>query len=565
MMFDRHYSNRFFGVLLIGAIFFSSVLLAYNVSSVGAQENWWNTNWSYRKLITIGHAKVSENVTGFPLLIDTTDPDLISKTKADGADIVFTDYSGTELAHEIESYDNQTGHLVCWVNSNLSTIADTELYIYYGNSAASDQESPAAVWDSDYSVVQHLAESEAPSVSDWHKSEDNPILNGSKNGFASVFFDNDTGVYHLFCSWGSILHFTSPNGQTVWTADPLNPVLSGNNEGVPMVWKEGVTWYMLYRYGGPDKIGLANSTDASNWTRYEGNPVINVGSFCDPWGVMKVGSTYYLWYNDGWGTGGRCVGLATSTDLKNWTPDPNNPIFTGGRFCVFPFKYDGYYYMIVPRYTVSPYGEMELYRDVNPTFYTTSREYLGVIVKPGPGGAWDDHRFDTPCVLTDTIYRDSYQASNDELWMYYAATGSLTGSGSDFWTGMCIEQNITDAITRLGAADFSHFDSTANSNDGRAGGQLNMNVTGKINGADHFNAGTQDYISCGDSDSLDGMNALTIETWGQTGFPTSRWDRHNRKMEQLGGWHRWELYPFPRKWWKRRLGCNYRNIYGLYL
>jgi hypothetical protein len=72
---------------------------------------------------------------------------------------------------------------------------------------------------------------------DWYKFAGNPTLNGSQNGFASVFYDS--GVYHLYCSWGSILHFTSSDGKTGWTADPLNPMLSGNNEGVPMVWKEG--------------------------------------------------------------------------------------------------------------------------------------------------------------------------------------------------------------------------------------------------------------------------------------------------------------------------------------
>jgi hypothetical protein len=325
------------------------------------------------------------------------------------------------------------------------------------------------------------------SPTDWHKYEGNPTLNGLQNGFASVFYDSSLGVYHLFCSWSSILHFTSANGITGWTADPENPMLSGNGEGVPMVWKEGDTWYMLYRYGGPDMIGLANSTDATHWTRYEGNPVLyEGGSFMDPWGVIKVGSTYYLWYNDGWGGGygGRCAGLATSTDLKSWTKDPNNPIFTGGRYCVFPFKYEGYYYMLVPHYTYSDYGEIELYRDVNPTFYPSSRVSLGVVVNPGPQGAWDDRRFDTPCVLTDTIYRDTYAAAGNQLWTYYAATGTPTGSGSDWWTGMCIEQNIIDALTRVGASlpfpelidETIVLDYNSSCWDGTRGGPHNLDV-----------------------------------------------------------------------------------------
>ena len=473
---------------------------------------WWNVGWLYRKAITIDHTKVDADQTNFPVLIDITDLDLASHAQEDGDDIVFTDGAGVKLNHEIELYDNNTGHLVAWVSANLSSVTNTFLYMYYGNPGASNQENPTGVWDSNYVMVQHLAETAAPAPpAKWHKYEGNPTLSGSKNGFASVFYESSSSLYHLYCSWGSILHFTSSNGKTGWTPDPGNPVLSGNNEGVPMVWKEDGTWYMLYRYGGPDKIGLANSTDATHWTRYEGNPVLTEGGFIDPWGVIKVGSTYYLWYNDG--DGGRAARLATSTDLKHWTKDPNNPIFTGGRFCVFPFKYGGYYYVLVPRYTSSPYGEIELYRDVNPTFYPSSREYLGVPIIPGPAGAWDDHRFDTPCVLTDTIYRDTYTAANNELWIYYSATGTLTGSGADWWTGMCIEQNITDALTRFSQpTPYSHFDSTANHNNGQARGNMNLDVIGKIDGADAFD-GTDDFIDCGDSSTLKEMSGLTVEAW----------------------------------------------------
>jgi hypothetical protein len=60
-------------------------------------------------------------------------------------------------------------------------------------------------------------------------------------------------------------------------------------------------------------------------------------------------------------------------------------------------------------------------------------------------------------VLTDTIYRDTYAASNNELWTYYAGTGTLTGSGADWWTGMCIEQNITEALARFDQPFASSF------------------------------------------------------------------------------------------------------------
>jgi hypothetical protein len=512
----RTISKRVYCLAIVGLLLTSVFVTTIYVKPAGGQESWWDSNWLYRKMVTINHTKVAADLTGFPVLIDIVDSDLSSKAQSSGNDIVFTDSSMNKLSHEIERYDNNTGHLVAWVKvPSLSSTSDTALYMYYGNAAASNQQNPTAVWDQNYMMVQHLEETESPSNSYWHKYEENPILTGTSQGFTSVFYDNSTSVYHLFTSYGSILHFTSSNGKN-WTADPSNPVLSGNGEGVPMAWKENDTWYMLYRYGSPTVIGLANSTDAVHWTRYEGNPVLTgtTGQWddpsysLDPWGVIKIGSTYYLWYNSiGGGPLGRCTGLATSTDLKAWTKDANNPIFTNGRFCGFSFKYGSYYYFLVAHYTSGgDYSQMELYRDSNPTFYSGNREYLGIAINYGPA-QWDSHDQDTPFVLTDTIYRDTYAASNNELWAYYA------GEYGDAWrTGMCIEPSIQQAILKVSTKVFADFDSTINKNDGQALGILDPNATGKIDGADEFH-GTGDHIDCGDNNTLKGMNSLTVEAW----------------------------------------------------
>ena len=514
-------AKRVYGSIVLGLLFFSVFAGTLSIQTTDAA-GWWNANWLHRKMITIDHTKVAASLADFPVLIDISDSDLALKAQQNGGDIVFVDSAVNKLNHEVEYYDNNTGHLIAWVKvPSLSSTSDTVLYMYYGNVAASSQQNPAAVWDSNYVMVQHLEET-PPSPQYWYKYEGNPTINDSRSGFASVFYD--AGTYHLYTSYGTVLHYTSPNGKTNWTADPNNPMLAGNYEGVPMVWKEGGVWYMLYRYliGGssPYVIGLANSTDAVHWTRYEGNPVVRgtTGEWddqdLDPWGVIKIGSTYYLWYNTIGAVPalGRCIGLATSTDLKNWTKDANNPIFSGGRFCSFPFKYGGYYYMIVPHYTaVSGYGEIELYRDINPTFYPSGREFLGVPITSGPPSAWDDHRFDCPAVLTDTIDRDTYAASNNELWAYYTGLGN--GSGSDYWTGMCIEQNISNALSRPAIVyPPIDTDSTLNHNDGKVYGGVNQIATGKIDGADGFD-GSSGHIDSGNNASLKGMGGLTIEAW----------------------------------------------------
>ena len=54
---------------------------------------------------------------------------------ANGYDIMFANECGKKLDHEIESYNSGTGELLAWGGRvpNVSSLADTKLYMYYGN------------------------------------------------------------------------------------------------------------------------------------------------------------------------------------------------------------------------------------------------------------------------------------------------------------------------------------------------------------------------------------------------------------------------------------------------
>lgn len=122
---------------------------------------WWNTSWSYRKLIFINHSQVDSDLTNFPILINITDTDLRDDAQDDGDDIAFVMCYDVinQLNHEIEQYDNTTGHLVAWVNiTSLSSSRNTTFYMYYGNSTCSSQENVAGTWDSNYVLIHHLNE-----------------------------------------------------------------------------------------------------------------------------------------------------------------------------------------------------------------------------------------------------------------------------------------------------------------------------------------------------------------------------------------------------------------------
>jgi len=124
-----------------------------------------NKNYfQYWKLITISHENVigSGSHKNFPVLISILDSDLRYDVQANGNDIAFA--NDTEwLDHEIElfnqTYNSTHAKLDAWVRfPSLSTSADTEIYLFYGNSTMSSRENHANVW-SNYNSVWHLTES----------------------------------------------------------------------------------------------------------------------------------------------------------------------------------------------------------------------------------------------------------------------------------------------------------------------------------------------------------------------------------------------------------------------
>ena len=117
---------------------------------------WWDLDWSYRKLITLNRSQVPSTQTNFPVLISITDTDLRDRAQADGDDIVFIDSNGNKLNHEIEQYTAGTGGLIAWVNvTSLSSVSDTEIFMYYGNAGCSNQENIGGTWDTNYVAVYH--------------------------------------------------------------------------------------------------------------------------------------------------------------------------------------------------------------------------------------------------------------------------------------------------------------------------------------------------------------------------------------------------------------------------
>jgi hypothetical protein len=174
--------------------------------------------------------------------------------------------------------------------------------------------------------------------------------------------------------------------------------------------------------------------------------------------VIKVGSTYYTYY-DVIDISGRAIGLATSTDLVNWTKDTGNPFYTGvtdyddknhngtadataGFFCgdiVYWPRADGSdrYVMIIPHYTTgSTTPSLDVYTSDTPIFTKANRTYIGKAFETASGTKYlqgyqiTDSGTDTPRIITDDITRNvatSQNTGNDVLMVTAVYTGSAQG------------------------------------------------------------------------------------------------------------------------------------------
>ena len=126
------------------------------------------SGYDCRKRITIDATEVSgsSDINNFPMLVSFTDSDLATVpnggdvTNANGYDIAFTEGDGTTvLNHEILGYTATNGTYLTFVNvTSISPVSDTDVWMYYGNSAVSVDPSTTATWDADYEAVLHLQE-----------------------------------------------------------------------------------------------------------------------------------------------------------------------------------------------------------------------------------------------------------------------------------------------------------------------------------------------------------------------------------------------------------------------
>lgn len=173
----------------------------------------------------------------------------------------------------------------------------------------------------------------------WTRAGDEPLYREHWVEDMQVLKRGDT--YYMFAEGlNDRAHLlTSPDGLHWTRHGPLDVryvdgrPLSEGPYGTPSVWVEGDVWHLFYERMDLG-IWLAVSRDLKTWTNVSDEPVLKPGP--DAYDqravafnqIVRHGDRYYALYH---GSGQEapptwCTCLASSTNLKEWTKYPQNPL-----------------------------------------------------------------------------------------------------------------------------------------------------------------------------------------------------------------------------------------------
>jgi hypothetical protein len=247
----------------------------------------WVAGWKYRKAITVNAGQVPSAQSNFPVLINlAADADLSAGARSDGFDIVFTSGDGvTKLPHERENYAN--GTLAAWVQVPVLGTG-TQLYMYYGNSAASDQQQASRVWDGNYRLVYHMNDAGPATVAD---STTNGNIGTSSGG---VTFGSTGQI-----AGATTYAVTANDISKQFVAPASNPGINANGSFTYRLW-----------------IKVVSATQASNTADTGGSYLIDRTPSATPlFCLIAVTGNHFgiqKRYDDGTGLGGPSGGTYSS-------------------------------------------------------------------------------------------------------------------------------------------------------------------------------------------------------------------------------------------------------------
>ena len=519
----------FFVLSVIGVSLFSD---AYAVS-------WYDTSWEYRKTITIDNTQVSgtSNLVDFPILVNiTNDSDLsTANVQSDGDDFVFTSSDGTtKLSHEIESFSNDAtdGTLVAWVKVSLiSYDADTEIYMYYGNSNSNSNQDVSNTWNSNYKSV-------------WHLSED-PQIN-------SLEFETVKSINPDFISVTGDIFAVAYSGGTGGGDDGFLKTITINSDGTfgsvldtlefdtskgatpNIIQISGTTYAIAYEGSGADGFVTTVTINADGTID---DAVIDTLEFDTQTGkspkLIQISGTMYAAVYEGKSADGFLATFTIDSDgtISNSVTDSLEFDTTNG---------------VTPQIIqVSGTTFAVAYEGQNGDGFlkTITINTNGVIGSILDTLEFDDTDGDTPQIapISGDVYVITYEGENHDGFLKTItidSAGAITDTvidTSEFddtdadtptliqisGTTYAISYEDTDTdgqiksiqISDSGTIGITVTDSTTNSNDGTFGGAMDSadQISGKISNSLDFD-GSSDYISVSDSAVTSGTD-ISVSMW----------------------------------------------------
>jgi len=424
------------------------------------QADWWDQGFSRRKPIYVDTFSL-DTLTDYQVLVNVTyDDDM----QTDFDDLLFafyneTDGVTTELSYWVEKQVDSAYALV-WIKiPQIPASSSVTVHMYYGNSGVSSASDGFEVFEplgfDDFERLNTGSfAGQAVANDPWSKSADNPLLSLGQT-WASVLHNGT--MYLMYYSRGvaDYVGLRTSNDGLSWVDQGSvlmrNATTRWNEDKIwcPMVWLEDGTYHMIMTGRNATAwcwVGYANSTNGLSWIEDPNNPVFDATwttTCTENWGVMKDGSTYYMYFNR-LGYDPRVIGVATAPNPWGpWTEVSDSPTFGYHTFCAFPFKYNGEYYLLSPKYSVGgDYSVIELWKSGDPTFPVDNREFVRYAGIFGDSGLWDGQDVDTPAVLTDDVGRDTFGITGGQIWTYYA------GQSSSGWNeGLMQTTDIASALT----------------------------------------------------------------------------------------------------------------------
>ena len=268
-----------------------------------AQAAWYDANWSNRQKITILPTLADADLTNFPYLVKITDPTnpIFSIPQADGDDILFTAADETtKLNHEIEKYNPATNEMYIWVQvPAISGAVNTEIYMYYGNGSATNQQSVTATWDDDFVMVQHLQETSGTHFDSTSQNNDGTPQNGVVQTATGKIDGADQ--FDMVDDYVSVPDSTSLRvvGMTLeaWVRIPAPLPSSGWHGIINHGNSSNANWYLLTYDGPNNQFHYRWSTGSVRRTNFAAT------ASADTWyyvvGVLDAGTTTAYTYLNG--------------------------------------------------------------------------------------------------------------------------------------------------------------------------------------------------------------------------------------------------------------------------